>query len=87
MEKLLTVRARYGGSRNNVKDRRVRFKEVCAVYYYQFSREAKLLLVDYSEEKEEIVYNSNPYAWKMPQIGPRPPYYGNPRYEQYFPVI
>ncbi|WP_312474033.1 hypothetical protein [Neobacillus sp.] len=55
--------------------------------YYQFSREVSLLLVDQSEGKEEILYNSNPYTWQMPQIGPRPPYYCNPRYEQYYPVI
>ncbi|WP_169809865.1 hypothetical protein [Neobacillus mesonae] len=56
-------------------------------YYYQLSREAKLLLVDHSKEKEEVVYNSNPRPIKIPQIGPRPPYYANPRYEPYYPVI
>ncbi|MBL4951563.1 hypothetical protein RCG24_12525 [Neobacillus sp. OS1-32] len=56
-------------------------------YYYQFSREAKLLLVDFSEEKEELLYNSNPHPFMIPQIGKRPPFYTNPRYEQYYPVI
>ncbi|WP_169802789.1 hypothetical protein [Neobacillus soli] len=55
--------------------------------YYPFSREILLLVVDHSDEKVELVYNANPYSFKMPKIGPRPPYYYNPRYEQYFPVI
>jgi len=46
-----------------------------------------LLLVDQSDEKEEVLYNANPYSFKMPKIGPRPPYYIHPRYEQYYPVI
>ncbi|GHH99860.1 hypothetical protein [Neobacillus kokaensis] len=56
-------------------------------YYYQLSREAKLLLVNDSKEKEEVVYNSNQQPVKIPLIGPRPPYYANPRYEPYYPVI
>jgi len=57
------------------------------VQYYQFNREVMLLLVDQSDEKEEVLYNANPYSFKMPKIGPRPPYYIHPRYEQYYPVI
>lgn len=55
--------------------------------YYQFSREVLLLLEDQSDEKVDLVYTANPFSFKMPKIGPRPPYYCNPRYEQYFPVI
>jgi hypothetical protein len=57
------------------------------VQSHQISREVKLLLINHSEEKEEILYNSNPYPLQMPKIGPRPPYYCNPRYNQYYPVI
>ncbi|MEH7274080.1 hypothetical protein [Neobacillus vireti] len=57
------------------------------MYYYRLNREVKLLLINHSKDKEEILYNSNPTTWKMPKIGPRPPYYTNPRYEPYYPVI
>jgi hypothetical protein len=57
------------------------------VQYYQLSREVQLLLLNLSDEKVEVVYNSNPNAFKMPKIGPRPPYFFNPRYEQYYPII
>ncbi|MCM3569775.1 hypothetical protein M3183_16920 [Neobacillus mesonae] len=56
-------------------------------YYYQFSREAQLLLVDHSEEKVEVFYNSDSHPYRLPLIGERPPYYTNPRYEPYYPVI
>ncbi len=55
--------------------------------YYQLSREVQLLLVNHSDEKVEVAYNSNSEALEMPKIGPRPPYYFNPRYEQYYPLI
>jgi hypothetical protein len=58
-----------------------------AMHHFKFYPEIKLLLVNHSDEKEEILYNSNPSSWLMPKIGPRPPYYCNPRYEQYYPVI
>ena len=54
---------------------------------YKFSPEVKLLLVEQSEEKKKIVYNSNPHPFLLPKIGPRPPYYCNPRYDQYYPII
>ncbi|WP_186306565.1 hypothetical protein [Siminovitchia fortis] len=54
---------------------------------YHFSREALLLLAGHSDEKVNLIYNANPYSFKMPKIGPRPPYYYNPRYEQYYPII
>jgi hypothetical protein len=57
------------------------------VHHYQFSREIQLLLVDQSDQKVELQYNFNKSPFKMPLIGPRPPYYCNPRYEQYYPVI
>jgi len=54
---------------------------------YQYNREVQLLLVDHSNEKVALQYNSNQQPLLMPQIGPRPPYYCHPRYEQYYPVI
>jgi hypothetical protein len=57
------------------------------VKYYQLSREVQLLLVNHSDEKVEVVYISNPKPLEMPKIGPRPPFYFNPRYEQYYPII
>jgi hypothetical protein len=54
---------------------------------YYYNPEVQLLLINQSEEKVELQYNSNPSPFLMPKIGPRPPYYCNPRYEPYFPVI
>ncbi|MCR1899636.1 hypothetical protein NSA47_11680 [Irregularibacter muris] len=46
-----------------------------------------LLLVNYSNERVQIIYNANSKAFELPKIGPRPPYYCNPRCEQYYPII
>ncbi len=54
---------------------------------YYYNPEVELLLVDASEKMVEMLYNDNPYTWPMPNIGPRPPYYTNPRYEENFPLI
>ncbi|WP_010651270.1 hypothetical protein [Oceanobacillus massiliensis] len=54
---------------------------------YYFNPEVKLLLLNYSAEKEEMRYDLNAEKIQVPKIGPRPPYYCNPRYEQYYPVI
>jgi hypothetical protein len=48
---------------------------------------AKLLLVNRSEEKVEVLYNSNSKAFKLPKIGLRPPYYSNPKCEKHYPII
>lgn len=53
------------------------------MYYY--NPEVKLLLINQSEEKEEMQYKSRKLM--VPKIGPRPPFYVNPRYGQYYPVI
>jgi len=47
----------------------------------------RLLLKGESEETVDMLYNDNPYTWEMPKIGPRPPYYTNPRYEQSYPIL
>lgn len=54
---------------------------------YQFSYEVKLLLINHTDEKEHIIYDLNHYPFQMPKIGPRPPFYCHPRYDQYYPVI
>ncbi|SFC46216.1 hypothetical protein SAMN05443252_103515 [Bacillus sp. OV322] len=54
---------------------------------HYFSREVKLLLINQSAEKDIVLYNDNAHSWTMPKIGKRPPFFTNPRYEQYYPVI
>ncbi|WP_339231128.1 hypothetical protein NSQ77_14440 [Oceanobacillus sp. FSL K6-2867] len=63
-----------------------RRQEVMTMHDY-YSPEVKLLLVTHSNEKEKMRYDDNPNLWLVPKIGPRPPYYCNPRYEQYYPII
>lgn len=55
--------------------------------YCLYDPEVKLLLVDDSDEKVGVLYDDLPYTFALPQIGPRPPYYYNPGYGQYYPVI
>jgi hypothetical protein len=54
---------------------------------YYYNPEVKLLLIDQSDEKEKLFYYNHSKSWEIPKIGPRPPYYIHPRYEQYFPII
>lgn len=53
----------------------------------QYNPEVTLLLINQSEEKVNVLYNNNPAPFQMPKIGPRPPYYAYPSYQQYYPVI
>lgn len=46
-----------------------------------------LLLVNSSSEKVDVLYNSNSKPIQQPLIGPRPPYYCNPRIGFYYPII
>lgn len=55
------------------------------MYYY--SPEVKLLLIKYSTKKVNVLNDFNPQHFQLPQIGPRPPYYTNPKYQQYYPII
>ncbi|QQK78030.1 hypothetical protein HUG15_22210 [Salicibibacter cibarius] len=52
---------------------------------YEFNPEVELLLVDESDEEVMMEYISE--TWAMPKIGERPPYYTNPRYEPYYPLM
>lgn len=50
-------------------------------------RDVSLLMVDYSDEKVTVLYTANNDTFELPKIGPRPPYYDNPRCEPYFTAI
>ena len=54
---------------------------------YYYNPEVKLLLVNASDEKVNVTYAFNEFPFKLPLIGPRPPYYTQPRYDPYYPVI
>ncbi len=54
---------------------------------YYYNPEVRLLLISQTDEKEQILYNHNSNTWSLPKIGPRPPYYYNPRYKPYYPRI
>ena len=45
----------------------------------------QLLLLNDSDETMDMEYLD--FVWQMPLIGPRPPYYTNPRYDLNYPVI
>jgi hypothetical protein len=54
---------------------------------YYYNPEVKLLLLKRSEQKVQVCYNDDPVPLQLPLIGPRPPYYVEPRYVQEYPVI
>ncbi|WP_199880513.1 hypothetical protein [Bacillus massiliglaciei] len=54
---------------------------------YYYNTEVKYLLINESDEKVEVQYADNAQPFKLPLIGPRPPYYCHPRYVQEFPII
>ncbi|MEW9110336.1 hypothetical protein ACQCT6_08110 [Cytobacillus gottheilii] len=54
---------------------------------YYVNLEVKYLLIDESNEKEEVFYADNETPFNLAMIGPRPPFYANPRYEPYFTKI
>jgi len=51
----------------------------------EFNPKVKWLLVNQSDEKVTMDYLRD--HWSMPVIVKRPPYYTNPRYEPYYPLI
>ncbi|MFD1206344.1 MULTISPECIES: hypothetical protein [Sporosarcina] len=46
---------------------------------------ADVLLTDDSDEKVTVHYGET--TFRLPKIGPRPPFYYNPRCEPYYPEI
>ncbi|WP_187370988.1 hypothetical protein [Gracilibacillus massiliensis] len=55
--------------------------------HYYYNPEVKYLLMPKSLEKETLLYNANLSRLKVPTIGPRPPYFTNPIYQPYYPII
>ncbi|GEL77596.1 hypothetical protein TMU01_18310 [Tenuibacillus multivorans] len=53
--------------------------------YSQHCQGVNLLLLPQSHEKVPVAYY--PHIFGLPKIGPRPPYYGYPRCEPYYPII
>ncbi|WP_169727339.1 hypothetical protein [Paucisalibacillus globulus] len=53
---------------------------------YYFNPEVKLLLVNQSDNKVTVRYGNN-RKFHLPEIGPRPPYFTNPTYQQYYPKL
>ncbi|WP_080845882.1 hypothetical protein [Cytobacillus gottheilii] len=51
---------------------------------YYVNLEVKYLLIDETSDKEEVFYANNEIPFELAKIGPRPPYYTNPKYEPYF---
>lgn len=55
--------------------------------YDYVNPEQQLLTLNFSDEKVDVYYANNANPFPMPLIGPRPPFYANMRFEQYFPII
>lgn len=45
----------------------------------------KFLILNCSNDTMSVKYLD--YTWLMPLIGPRPPYYINPKYDLSYPII
>lgn len=54
---------------------------------YYYNPEIMLLLMNHSDKRVEVLYDFNKEAFQLPFIGPRPPYYTDPKYEAYYPII
>ncbi|QTD40942.1 hypothetical protein [Sporosarcina sp. Te-1] len=53
---------------------------------YYYNPEVYYLLLTQSTQKMEIRYADNLIV-EAPEIGPRPPYFANPNYQSYVPLI
>ncbi|WP_200816504.1 hypothetical protein [Salirhabdus sp. Marseille-P4669] len=54
---------------------------------YYYNPEVERLLINVTKDTEKMRYNDNKKKLKVPKIGPRPPYYKDPKYDHYYPVI
>ncbi len=54
---------------------------------FYFNPQVHILLINQTNDRVQMRYDNNPFTWSMPLIGPRPPYYTNPRYVFNYPVI
>ena len=46
-----------------------------------------LLTADRPDGKVDVRYADNVRPFRLPKIGPRPPYYAHPRHEPYYPIL
>lgn len=53
---------------------------------YYYNPEVKLLLINQSDKRVRVSYASD-HQFELPMIGPRPPYYTNPIYVPYIPIL
>jgi len=49
--------------------------------------QVQMLLTNYANQKVPVYYSVNAQPFLLPQIGKRPPFYTNPVYEPYYPLI
>jgi len=54
---------------------------------FYFNPNVYFLLLTEGTGRVPVLYYDNPCAFELPSIGPRPPYYTNPRYEAYYPIL
>lgn len=54
---------------------------------YYYSEQVYWLLLDESDEKTDVSYDSDPYPYQLPAIGVRPPYFTHPTYTPYYPKL
>jgi len=52
---------------------------------FEFNPIVKWLLVNKSDEKVSVSYLH--HDWLLPIIATRPPFYANPQYKPYYPLI
>lgn len=57
------------------------------MYDFYYHPKVVYLLLSQAKAIAAIHYDQNLNDWPAPEIGPRPPYYINPRYEPYYPTI
>lgn len=51
------------------------------------SQQVQLLTQGKSNEKVPVMYNENNQPYTLPLMGLRPPYFTNPQYTPYYPIL
>ncbi|SER61056.1 hypothetical protein SAMN04487944_10713 [Gracilibacillus ureilyticus] len=54
---------------------------------YYYNPEVYFLLINEPVGKDNVKYDENNVPFSSPKIGGRPPYFSNPQYSPYYPVI
>jgi len=57
------------------------------MHFFYYNPEVIFLLMDEQGERVPVIYDEKRKPFKLPLVGPRPPYYTNPTYEKYYPII